>query len=48
MYVWTAVIAGAGLALSLVPNPVYVVLFLGAAIAVLVSTVLPRLVRSRL
>jgi UDP-GlcNAc:undecaprenyl-phosphate GlcNAc-1-phosphate transferase len=45
MYAWTAVIAGAGLALSFVPNRAITLLFLGAGAAVLIYTMLPRLVR---
>ena len=45
MYAWTAVIAGAGLALSFVPNRSITLLFLGAGAAVLIYTMLPRLVR---
>jgi UDP-GlcNAc:undecaprenyl-phosphate GlcNAc-1-phosphate transferase len=45
LYAWTAVIAGAGLALSFVPDPAITLLFLGAGAAVLIYTMLPRLVR---
>jgi UDP-GlcNAc:undecaprenyl-phosphate GlcNAc-1-phosphate transferase len=45
MYAWTAVIAGAGLALSIAPNPLFTIPFIAAAIAILLYTVLPRLAR---
>lgn len=44
MYSWTAVIAGAGLALSFAPNPIFTLPFAGAALAILLYTVLPRIV----
>lgn len=45
MYAWTAVIAGAGLALSIAPDPLFTIPFVAAAIAILLYTVLPRLAR---
>lgn len=43
LYAWTAVIAGAGLSLSFVPEPIYTLLFLGAGAAILLYTMLPRM-----
>lgn len=43
MYSWTAVIAGAGLALSFAPNPIFTLPFVVAAVAILLYTVLPRI-----
>ena len=43
MYAWTAVIAGAGLAISFAP--IFTVPFAAAAVAILLYTVLPRLAR---
>jgi UDP-GlcNAc:undecaprenyl-phosphate GlcNAc-1-phosphate transferase len=45
MYAWTAVIAGAGLALSFVPNPFFTLPFVAAAVAILLYTMLPRIAR---
>ncbi len=45
MYSWTAVIAGAGLALSFAPNPFFTLPFVAAAVAILLYTVLPRIAR---
>ena len=45
MYAWTGVIAGAGLALSFVPNPFFTLPFLAAAVAILLYTMLPRIAR---
>ncbi|HLI57005.1 MAG TPA: MraY family glycosyltransferase, partial [Actinomycetota bacterium] len=45
MYAWTAVIAGAGLALSIAPDPLFTIPFIAAAIAILLYTMLPRLGR---
>jgi UDP-GlcNAc:undecaprenyl-phosphate GlcNAc-1-phosphate transferase len=45
LYAWTAVIAGAGLALSFAPNPFFTLPFAAAAVAILLYTVLPRIAR---
>ena len=42
MYGWTAVVGGAGLALSFAPNPFFTLPFVGAAIAIFLYTALPR------
>jgi UDP-GlcNAc:undecaprenyl-phosphate GlcNAc-1-phosphate transferase len=47
LYAWTAVIAGAGLALSFLPDPRYTLLFVAAGVAIFLYTILPRLARSR-
>jgi len=45
IYAWTAIIAGMTLAWTFAP-PVFMVPFLGAALAILLYTVLPRMVRA--
>jgi UDP-GlcNAc:undecaprenyl-phosphate GlcNAc-1-phosphate transferase len=47
MYAWTAVVAGVTLSFSFVPNPVFRLMFAGAAVAILLYTLLPSLVRSK-
>ncbi|MGH2705583.1 MAG: glycosyltransferase family 4 protein [Actinomycetota bacterium] len=47
LYAWTAVIAGAGLALSFLPDPRYTLLFVAAGVAIFLYTILPRLAGSR-
>lgn len=47
MYAWTAVVAGVTLSFSFVPNPLFRIMFAGAAIAILLYTLLPTLIRSK-
>lgn len=47
MYAWTAVVAGVTLTFSFVPNPAFRFIFAGAAVVILLYTLLPSLMRTR-